>query len=128
SKYMQKLYFEAAWERTIAQNDREKIIKIFEKVQPTLSSGVHFTFLWTAKNHENETLITTLIDNVRPHVLQLTNTIDTYKVNTEVQYKDKFDVKEPIPANSSMPWTFIFSQHETINEAPDYVISVNNKS
>ena len=54
---MQKLYFEAAWERTIAQNDREKIIKIFEKVQPTLSSGVHFTFLWAAKNHENETLI-----------------------------------------------------------------------
>src|SRR5699024_148059 len=125
---MQKLYFETAWERTIAQNDRKKIIKIFEKVQPTLSSGVHITFLWTAKTHETETLITTLIHNVRPHVLQITNTIINYKVNTEVQYKDKFDVKEPIPVNSSMPCTFIFSQHETINEAPDYVISVNNKS
>lgn len=125
---MQKLYFETAWERTIAQNDRKKIIKIFEKVQPTLSSGVHFTFLWAAKNHENETLITTLIHNVRPHALQLTNTIVACKVNTEVQYKDKFDVKEPIPANSSMPWTFIFSQHETISVAPDYIISMNNKS
>src|SRR5699024_519619 len=125
---MQKLYFETAWERTIAQNDREKIIKIFEKVQPTLSSGVHFTFLWAAKNHENETLITTLIHNVRPHVLQLTNTIVAYKANTEVHYTHKFDVKEPLPAHSSMPCTFIFSRHATISEAPDYVISVNNTS
>src|SRR5699024_532660 len=102
---MQKLYLVTQWERTIAQNHCSIIIKIFEKVKPTQTNSVHFTFLWAAKNHENETLITTLIHNVRPHVLQLTNTIVTYKVNTEVQYKDKFDVKEPIPANSSMPWT-----------------------
>jgi len=125
---MQRLYFEAAWKRTVAQTDREKIIKIFENVKTTLPNGVHFTFLWAAKNHENETLITTLIHNVRPYALQLTNTIIACKLNTEAQYKDKFDVKEPIPAYNTMPWTFIFPQHETMNEAPDYVISVNNES
>src|SRR5699024_139673 len=125
---MHNLYFENAWERTISQTDRDKVTEIFKKAKPMLHSGVHFTFLWAAKNHENETLITTLIHNVRPHTLHLTDTIVACNINTETQYKNKFHVKKPIPANSSMPWTFIFSQHEIINEAPDYVISVNDKS
>lgn len=120
---MQKLYFEDAWGRTISQEDRDRITEKFDEIKLNLHDGVHFTFLWDAENHENETLITTLIHNVQSHVLHLDDTVIAYKIKGEVLCTNHFHVKEAISAHSSMPWTFIFKKNEAVNAMPDYSIT-----
>ncbi len=41
---MQKLYFEPAWDRTVAPADREKMMNHFQQQTKQLQSGVHFSF------------------------------------------------------------------------------------
>ena len=41
---MQKLYFEPAWDKTIAPADREKIIHHFQQQTKQLQGGVHLSF------------------------------------------------------------------------------------
>lgn len=120
---MQKLYFEAAWEHTLATNDRNKISQTFEIVKPNLDEGVQFTFLWEAHNHKGEQLITTLIHNVRPYPLELINTTIQYQQHENLSFISTFHVPEIIPPKSSMPWTFIFSTDLKGKKAPDYIIT-----
>lgn len=119
---MQTLYFEAAWEKTLAPNDREKMVHFFEKVKPNLNDGVHFTYLWSAHNHKNEILITTLIHNVQPKPLELVDTIIAYKHYDKLEHINKFYVPEIIPAYKTMPWTLIFSKEQCEDNIPDYII------
>ena len=119
---MQTLYFENAWERTIAQDDRDYIIEKFEEVKLELEEGIHFTFLWAAENHKKDLLITALIHNVRSYPLLLDDTVIAYQTNTDTPYINKFYIKETIPAHSTMPWTFIFSENKPTYETPKYVI------
>lgn len=122
---MQKLYFEAAWKKTLATNDHEYIKQIFEDVKPNLISGVYFTFLWSAQNHRNDRLITTLIHNVEPKPLELVDTIIAYKQQDKLKSIHKFHVPETIPAYHTMPWTFIFPRAPLELKTPNYVIHEN---
>ncbi|WP_165769140.1 hypothetical protein [Virgibacillus profundi] len=57
---MQKLIFESAWDKTIAEQDRENIKQVFDKVNLTAEKSIQFTSLWQAKNHRGELLIAVL--------------------------------------------------------------------
>src|SRR3954466_11613947 len=75
---MQKLYFEPAWDRTIAPADREKMMNHFQQQTKQLQSGVHFSFFRKARNYKDEQLITVLIHNYEEKNFRLQNTAIAY--------------------------------------------------
>lgn len=111
---MQKLFFEDAWKKTISSQDRQKIRNIFDERK--IGQGLSITYLWEAKNHLDDLLVTSLIHNQTGEPCNL----DKIKI----QYKTKiasFSLPITIPAYHSMPWTFIFDGIQADGEA-DYVI------
>lgn len=119
---MQKLYFEPAWDKTIAPNDREKIINHFQQQTKQLQDGVHLSFLWSARNHKSEQLITVLIHNFKETKLRLHNTVIAYYEQDKQLANATFSLPCEIASNTSMPWTFIFSEANESDGEPEYVI------
>lgn len=117
---MQTLYFEPAWDKTIAAADREKIIIHFQSRQ--LYNNVHLAFLWEAINHKGEQLVTVLIHNNEEIPLTLQNTAISYTKNNKHIAKSIFNLPLTIPKQTSMPWTFIFSSANRTNTHPLYII------
>lgn len=119
---MQKLYFESAWDKTIAPIDREKMMKYFQQQTKQLHGGVHLSFLWNARNHKGEQLITVLIHNCEDINFRLHNTVISYNEQGKQLAKAKFSLPCEIAGNTSMPWTFIFSEANETDVAPQYMI------
>lgn len=57
---MQKLKFQSAWDKTIAEEDRKKIKTAFENVSLDSGRNIQFSTLWQAKNHRGELLVAVL--------------------------------------------------------------------
>lgn len=111
----QTLIFENAWDRTIAEADREKIKDVFEQSRKHLNkTPIQFTALNNAINHKGELLVTVLIHNVsdkdfsfHEDSLQYIHS-NTGKVIAEHSYTiPRLKIKK----YTSMPWTFIFPIH-----------------
>ncbi|MET3659197.1 MULTISPECIES: SLAP domain-containing protein [Sporosarcina] len=119
---MQKLYFEPAWDKTIAPADREKITHHFQQQTKQLQGGVHLLFLWNARNHKGEQLIAVLIHNFEDINLRLHNTVISYYEQGIQRTNATFSLPCEIAGNTSMPWTFIFSETNETNADPQYMI------
>lgn len=117
---MQKLYFENAWEQTIAHNDRKKITEHFKTIQQQDEKVL--SFLWKATNHKDETLVTVLIHNPELTPLNMSGTPIAYISQNGATTINTFDLPIEIPAESSMPWTFIFPEHQNIKRPPHFII------
>lgn len=119
---MQKLYFEPAWDKTIAPADREKITHHFQQQTKQLQGGVHLSFLWNARNYKGEQLIAVLIHNFEDINLRLHNTVISYFEQGKQRANATFSLPCEIAGNTSMPWTFIFSETDETNADPQYMI------
>jgi len=119
---MQKLYFEPAWDKTIAPADREKIIHHFQQQIKQLQGGVHLSFLRNARNHKGEQLITVLIHNFEDLNFRLHNTVISYYEQGKQPITATFSLPYEVAGNTSMPWTFIFSGVNKTNADPQYGI------
>ncbi len=119
---MQKLYFEPAWDKTIAPTDREKIIHQFQQQTTQLQDGVHLSFLRNARNHKGELLITVLIHNFEELNFRLDNAVISYYEQGKQLANATFSLPCEIAANTSMPWAFIFSEMNGTNADPQYTI------
>ena len=119
---MQKLYFEPAWDKTIAPSDREKIMHHFQQQTKQLQDGVQLAFLWKARNHKGEQLITVLIHNFEEKNFRLHSTVISYNELGKQLANATFSLPCEIPGNTSMPWTFIFSEMNETNVDPQYTI------
>lgn len=119
---MQKLYFEPAWDKTIAPTDREKITHHFHQQTKQLQGGVHLSFFRNARNHKGELLITVLIHNFEEINIRLHNTIISYYEQDKQLANATFSVPCEITGNTSMPWTFIFSETNETSADPQYSI------
>lgn len=117
---MQKLFFEHAWDKTIGQIDRDKITKLFQSVQS--EENIHFFFLWEAHNHKHEHLVTVLIHNPSAEPLKLTQTPITYQQDFKTEKTALFTLPIQVPAQTSMPWTFIYTDQQT-EQVPIYLIT-----
>ena len=120
---MQKLYFEPAWDRTIAPADREKMMLHFQQQTKQLQSGVHFSFFRKARNYKDEQLITVLIHNYEETNFRLQNTAIAYYEQGKQLANATFSLPVEIAGNTSMPWTFIFSKTNETTSSPQYTIS-----
>ena len=122
---MQTLYFEPAWDKTIAPADREKIMAHFQSRH--LEHGIQLSFLWEAINHKEERLITVLIHNSEDTTLPLRDMVITYCKDGKQIATGIFNLQPlEIPEKTSMPWTFIFTPANQTEAPPRYTIS--NKS
>ena len=106
---MQKLQFEAAWEKTVSDQDRLLIEHVFHQTKeqdPTVSCCV----IRTAVNHRQQTLITTLNHNRTDQSVDFQNREITIVTDEGlITHNFTIDALE-IPPYCSMPWTFIFDK------------------
>lgn len=121
---MQKLFFEPAWDKSIAQIDRDIITKHFQTAQP--EDEIYLSFLRVAINHRNDLLVTVLIHNKQAMPLQIENTAIAYQPVHGPTKTGLFHLPLPIPAKTSMPWTFIFSASNQTEKIPTYIIYHND--
>nr|WP_309098648.1 SLAP domain-containing protein [Fredinandcohnia onubensis] len=104
---MQKLVFEAAWDRTISQKDREIIEKLFR--DETSEEGISFTIIRMTVNHKNERLVTAIIHNRTAQYLVFENTPLQFCDGDKLLVEHEFTLPAvQVPPETSMPWTFIF--------------------
>lgn len=118
---MQTLYFEDAWNRTLSDEDREKITAHFENLMS--QNDVIISFLWEAVNHQNEKLVTVLIHNPTSSSLDIHNTPIANPLSNGKLTISSFSIPVPIPAKTSMPWTLIFNENNYTENKPRYTIT-----
>jgi len=106
---MQTLVFETAWDKTIAQEDREAIIDLFHETKKTANKSIAFTPITQSYNYRGDLLIMVLVHNFTGQLFSFE------KMNLIYKEKDK-DIAAmhfsfpglKLDAWTSMPWTFIF--------------------
>ncbi|MGN8646836.1 SLAP domain-containing protein [Gracilibacillus sp. HCP3S3_G5_1] len=109
---MQRLFLEDAWNRTISEQDRLEIKKIFDQTKADADGGVTFVPIRSAVNHRNDLLITTLIHNFESTEADLTNiNIQLFQEGKQLASQQMEEKRLYLPANTSMPWTFIFPEY-----------------
>lgn len=124
---MQQLQWEQAWDRTISDEDRAEIENRFEQ---TKQSNEAATFIREAINHRSDLLVTAIIHNRTNSTLTIQNDPITYTNHQNEQWHAPFTVPMPIPAYTSMPWTFIFTneakraQAQPQTEIPDATLHI----
>ncbi|WP_404452181.1 SLAP domain-containing protein [Virgibacillus necropolis] len=105
---MQKLIFHPAWDKTIANQDRERIKKSFETTSLDPDKNVQFTSLSQAKNHRGDLLVMVLIHNTSHQELEFKNQPLIYKINDNQIAEHTFTLPVTLKQETSLPWTFIF--------------------
>ncbi|WP_102028808.1 SLAP domain-containing protein [Salirhabdus sp. Marseille-P4669] len=106
---MQKLKFEAAWDKTLADKDRQEIQEIFTNSIPSLEDELQFTTVWIAENYKEELLVTALIHNQSNTDVTFNQTAIQFLDGNTVLGEHTFTIKPlRIEPKTSMPWTFIF--------------------
>jgi SLAP domain-containing protein len=105
---VQKLAFESAWDRTLAEKDRNEIERIFSEINAEGKEGYQAVLLKTAFNHKREFLITVLLNNYSKIPMSLLGKMVVYKEKNRTigEFESAYTLE--IPAETSMPWTFIF--------------------
>lgn len=106
---MQKLQFEAAWEKTISAQDRLLIEEVFHKTKEQ-DKYISCYVIRTAINHKKQMLITTLIHNRTDQQLNFHNR-EVSIITEPGNFTQNFTIDAlKIPPYCSMPWTFIFDE------------------
>lgn len=117
---MQQLMFETSWDKAIAEKDRIKIEQKFHQQAPLMYGRIHIVFYKKAVNYKGQILIMTIIHNGTEEPLIIENTPIEF-VEEIHPLQETFTVPCTIPANTSMPWTFIFNRTKS-NASPVYKI------
>lgn len=111
-KFMQKLQFERAWDKTISAQDRLLIEQAFHQTKEQ-DECISCYIIRTAINHKKQLLITTLIHNRTNQQLNFRNR-EVSIITEGEKFTQNFTINAlEIPPYCSMPWTFIFD--ESIN-------------
>ncbi|SDN42540.1 SLAP domain-containing protein [Fictibacillus solisalsi] len=106
---MQRLIYESAWDKTIAEQDRKMIEEIFNETSEENGQNVAFPLIRSAMNHKGDLLVTCLIHNFGSEPFVIQDTVFTYKEDGELIAELAFTIPQvQLPPETSMPWTFIF--------------------
>src|SRR5699024_7064669 len=105
---MQQLFFEAAWDRTISDQDRRYITELFEAKDHEKGKGVESTYINHAINHRGDLLYTVMLHNYHSiaFVVVDKNALLQYPESNIINEKCAITVH--ISPRTSMPWTLIF--------------------
>jgi SLAP domain-containing protein len=113
---LQKLVFESAWDRTLAQKDRHEIERVFSEIVVEGNEGHEAVLLKTAFNHKREFLVTVLLNNYSKIPMSLLGKKVVYKEEDQIfgEFESAYTLE--IPPQTSMPWTFIFPAGSLIDQ------------
>jgi SLAP domain-containing protein len=116
---LQKLVFESAWDRALAQKDRHEIERVFSEFVVERKVGRQAVLLKTAFNHKREFLVTVLLNNYSKVPMSLLGKKVVYKEKNRTigEFEPAYTLE--IPAETSMPWTFIFTPRSLIDTPND---------
>jgi SLAP domain-containing protein len=115
---LQKLVFESAWDRALAQKDRHEIERVFSEFVFERKVERQAVLLKTAFNHKREFLVTVLLNNYSKVPMSLLGKKVVYKEGDQTLGEFKSVYTLEVPAETSMPWTFIFPAGSLI-DTPD---------
>lgn len=116
---MQKLQFEASWDKAIAAKDRQEIERVFFETKNKNTRDILCSPIREAINHKAELLVSVLVHNFTDEPLTINHTRFSYKIQGEVLADKVFSLPMlTIPSKMSMPWTFIFPKDCYILHAP----------
>lgn len=104
---MQQLQFEASWEKAIAQKDRDEIEQLFQRTRQKREEDVECVVVRIAINHRQHLLVTALIHNFSQKPLQFNHRELQYAASITKSFHIPSLI---IPPQTSMPWTFIFTE------------------
>lgn len=106
---MQQLQFESAWDKTIADQDRKRIERIFAETNFHQDQDITLAPATVAKNHKGQLLVTVLIHNFTNESYAFHGKTLQYKEKNQIKGEHTFDSPTlTIAEQTSMPWTFIF--------------------
>ncbi|MEK9199005.1 SLAP domain-containing protein [Ureibacillus sp. 179-F W5.1 NHS] len=115
---MQQLQFEQSWNKALSTQDRSMIEELFQQTKELKTSGVHFSPIRLSYNYKKELLITVLVHNFTDRPLTFHNTSLVYRTLEKIVAEKNFTIPAlSVPANVSMPWTFIFSENDYHTDA-----------
>jgi SLAP domain-containing protein len=116
---LQKLVFESAWDRTIAEKDRHDIERVFSEINAEGKEGYQAVLLKTAFNHKREFLVTVLLNNYSKIPMSLLGKKVVYKEKGQTLGEFDSEYTLEVPAQTSMPWTFIFPEGSLLDPPND---------
>ncbi|WP_112180201.1 MULTISPECIES: SLAP domain-containing protein [Paraliobacillus] len=106
---MQQLQFESAWDKTIADQDRKRIERIFSETKHHQDNAITLAPVTVAKNHKGELLVTVLIHNFTKESFHFHGKTLQYTEKKQIKGKHTFNSPtSTVAEQTSMPWTFIF--------------------
>ncbi|MFA1818801.1 SLAP domain-containing protein [Virgibacillus oceani] len=105
---MQKLLLEKAWEKTISETDRSRIMEAFHEAVLSDKPAVQFSPLWQAINHKGERLVTVIIHNISKETFSFVDKTVKYSVAAKTAAQNTFSLPFFVKGETSTPWTFIF--------------------
>ncbi|MDN4524706.1 SLAP domain-containing protein [Fictibacillus fluitans] len=106
---MQRLIYERAWDKTIAEQDRTMIEEIFNETLEENEQSVAFPLIRSASNHKGDLLVTCLIHNFGSGPFAIKDTVFAYSEDGVLIAEMAFTIPQvQLPPETSMPWTFIF--------------------
>lgn len=108
---MQILQFEAKWDKTIAPADRENIENLFEETKHMDNENIVLLPIRQDYNHRHDLLVIVLLHNFTNQVFPFESIDLSYLEKGRLIAAHQFSFpKLTLPANTSMPWTFIFPE------------------
>ncbi|MEK3907330.1 SLAP domain-containing protein [Oceanobacillus sp. FSL W7-1309] len=106
---MQRLQYEASWDKALPAKDREIIEDVFQETKLSGNQAVAFTPLWQAMNYKGELLVTVIVHNFTDNPFSFQMEPIRYVENSELVAANEFTIPAlTIEAETSMPWAFIF--------------------
>lgn len=106
---MQQLQFESSWDKALWTQDRMTIEKIYNDTKHQNNSKIVFSPIREAFNHNEDLLVTVLAHNFTVQLFSFQNIQLRYSIQGELVGDHTFHLPRlTIPAQVSMPWTFIF--------------------
>lgn len=112
------MVFESAWDRTLAEKDRNEIERVFSEINAEGKEGYQAVLLKTAFNYKQEFLVTVLLNNYSKIPMSLLGKKVVYKEKDQTLGEFESAYTLEVPAQTSMPWTFIFPAGSLI-DPPD---------
>lgn len=114
---MQQLYFHPAWDKTISEQDRAIIEKLFDETYSQADDFIMSPILRAAISYKQELLVTVLVHNFTHHSARFNNRSVFIRCG-DFHAEQAFTIPDLVIAPfTSMPWTFIFkadSIYETL--------------
>ncbi|WP_010651508.1 SLAP domain-containing protein [Oceanobacillus massiliensis] len=106
---MQKLQYEASWDKALPNQDRRRIEAVFQQTNSPDQQTIVFTPLWQARNYRGELLVTVIVQNFGDSILSFHNQKIRYIEKGEILAEHAFTIPPLIiQPQTSMPWAFIF--------------------